>query len=350
MRDSGNLCCVDVKESSTAERVSAVHKKIDALHRKTGERVKKESETSRKMDWLVESVRAMREKHPATAERVGGTMRSILLGLAVVAAGATPLAQQPAIVGAQFDVVSIKPHKTDVPGGGMRREPDGTQIMTNVAVRQFIMTAATERVVDVVGLPDWANTEHYDLIAKPAPGLKPTMEQQAQMWRNLFADRMKLVAHIAEEERTTFALVLARSDGRLGPNLKKSELDCAAQAAQAAQRTPDGPPPDIMQRCGMRMGRGTIESGGIDLDRLVLSLRGLAGGVVNNRTGLEGSYALTLRYSLPSLNADPSAAPPSDDAPQFVTALQEQLGLKLVPEKTKVKIFVVDHIERPTPD
>jgi uncharacterized protein (TIGR03435 family) len=257
--------------------------------------------------------------------------------------------QAPPLVGAQFDVVSIKPHKSDLPGGGMRMEPDGTQIMTNVAVRQFIMSAAGEPVVDVVGLPDWARTESYDVIAKPEPGSKPTREQRAEMWRNLFVERMKLVAHIAEEERTTFALVLARSDGRLGPNLKKSELDCAALAKA---QTPDGPRPDIMRSCGMRMGRGTIESGGIPLDQLVLSFRGLAGGVVNNRTGLEGNYSLTLHYAMPGLHADPSAPPPpsDDDAPQFVTALQEQLGLKLVPEKTKVKILVVDHIERPTPD
>jgi bla regulator protein BlaR1 len=48
------------------------------------------------------------------------------------------------------------------------------------------------------------------------------------------------------------------------------------------------------------------------------------------------------------LSADGSAS--ADAAPQFVTALQEQLGLKLVPEKTKVTIFVIDHIERPTPN
>ena len=57
---------------------------------------------------------------------------------------------------------------------------------------------------------------------------------------------------------------------------------------------------------------------------------------------------MTLHFSERSLNADPAAL--SDDAPSIFTALQEQLGLKLLPEKTKVKIFVVDHIERPTPN
>src|SRR5262249_252933 len=149
---------------------------------------------------------------------------------------------------------------------------------------------------DVLGLPDWTMTERYDVIAKPVPGSKPTREQRAEMMRNLFVERMKLVGHIAEEERTTFALVLARSDGRLGPNLKKSELDCAAQTRR--QTAASGARPDVMHSCGMRMGPGTIESGGIELDRLVFSLRGFAGGVVNNRTGLEGSYALTLHFSL----------------------------------------------------
>jgi uncharacterized protein (TIGR03435 family) len=267
-----------------------------------------------------------------------------------VAATALVAQQQPAVAGAQFDVVSIKPNKGDVPGGGMRMSPDGSQIMTNVTISQIMMGAAPEPVVEVAGLPDWTKTERYDINAKAPPGFHPTPEQRAEMMRNMIVERMKVAGHVEEVERTTFAMVLARSDGKLGPQLKKSTLDCSPGAA--ASRPPPSPSTasdDIMQRCGMRMGGGTIESGGMLLDTFVRSLRGFAGGLVNNRTGLEGYYALTLHFALPRLNADPSAAA-SDDAPSFFTALQEQLGLKLVPEKTKVKIFVVDHIERPTPD
>ena len=56
---------------------------------------------------------------------------------------------------------------------------------------------------------------------------------------------------------------------------------------------------------------------------------------------------MNLRFAPPGLAVDPSS---TDDAPQLVTALQEQLGLKLEPEKSRVPIFVVDHIERPTPN
>ena len=86
-------------------------------------------------------------------------------------------------------------------------------------------------------------------------------------------------------------------------------------------------------------------SGGMTIDSLVPSLGSLAGRLVNNRTGLQGFYALTLNFSAPRQPGD--TAPP-DDVPELFTALQEQLGLKLQPEKTMVPILVIDHIERPT--
>ena len=84
------------------------------------------------------------------------------------------------------------------------------------------------------------------------------------------------------------------------------------------------------------------------LDSLVQSLAGLAGRHINNRTGLTGYYALTLNYSVPRRPGTSPDAPDPNDAPEIFTARQEQLGLKLQSEKSMVKIFVIDHIERPT--
>ena len=36
------------------------------------------------------------------------------------------------------------------------------------------------------------------------------------------------------------------------------------------------------------------------------------------------------------------------DAPGLFTAVEEQLGLKLVPTKAPVQVLVIDHIERPS--
>ena len=46
------------------------------------------------------------------------------------------------------------------------------------------------------------------------------------------------------------------------------------------------------------------------------------------------------------MNLGPAAA--NSDAPSLFTALQEQLGLKIAPDKELVEVLVVDHIERPT--
>jgi len=257
----------------------------------------------------------------------------VLLAIGIIGPPLSGQQQTPATSGAQFDVISIKPHKDDGTGGGMRTLPDGGFMATGIRIRQIMNAAAPEAVFDITGLPDWVLTERYDIIAKPAADSHATREERAQMMRNMMIERFKVAGHVQEVERDGFSLVVARSDGRLGPQLKKSALDCAGADAR---------------QCGGRMGPGTIELTGGQVPGLARQLAGLAGGPVTDRTGLDGFYDLTLHFARQNLNADPTAV--IDDAPSLFTALQEQLGLKLVPEKTKVKIFVVDHIERPTPD
>ena len=278
---------------------------------------------------------------------------SRLLGIAVVSAvsGVSIVAQQPAPAPApadspRYDVVSIKRHAQLEAGGSSQSLPDGTQVLINQPIRSILSGAAPVPVRDVVGYPSWVASERYDITLKPPAG--STREQRAQMHRTMFAERMKLVAHVEKREQTTFALVLARSDGRLGPALKPATIDCSPRPAGSPALPP--PPPvdpdkryDYSARCGGSFGSG-IMAGTMPLDNLVNSLSGQAGGFVNNRTGLKGNYTFTLKYA-------PRGTPPSSDPadpPDFVTALQEQLGLKLQPEKTMVPVLVVDSIERPT--
>jgi uncharacterized protein (TIGR03435 family) len=259
-------------------------------------------------------------------------------------------AQSPAVPAApspQFDVVSIKRNTTGETGGGMRSLPDGTTIMTNQPIRSLILGASPVPVREVEGLPDWVNSERYDVTLKPPAGY--SRDQRPEMMRQMFVERMMLKAHVEERERDVFALVVARGDGRLGPQLKPSALDCSP-------RPPGSPPPapptfneaDAQGRCGGLYGQGVIVSGGLLLDSFVVSISGTAGRHVINRTGLAGYYSLTLRYTLPRRPGAAPDAPADDNLPDFFTALQEQLGLKLQSEKMRLPIFVVDHIERPT--
>jgi uncharacterized protein (TIGR03435 family) len=73
--------------------------------------------------------------------------------------------------------------------------------------------------------------------------------------------------------------------------------------------------------------------------------------VVVDKTGLAGPWNLDLRYTPDQqvrLNGDVVTADP--DTPPLVTAIQEQLGLKLEPSRGPVEVLVIDRISRPTPD
>jgi uncharacterized protein (TIGR03435 family) len=65
--------------------------------------------------------------------------------------------------------------------------------------------------------------------------------------------------------------------------------------------------------------------------------------VVVDRTGLQGSFDISLEYSPDELSADPGGG-------SIFTALQEQLGLKLEPTRGPVDVLIIDHVEQPTPD
>ncbi|HZR24849.1 MAG TPA: TIGR03435 family protein [Vicinamibacterales bacterium] len=227
--------------------------------------------------------------------------------------------QTPASAGARFETISIKLSESH-DGGGMRTMPDGTFVMTNQPIRSIILAGSPVPVREAKGLPDWVDSERYDITAKPPAG--STRQQHGERLRNLLVDRLKLAGHVEEQDGTTYALVVASSDGSLGPQMKLRTTEC---------------PP-----CGARFGPGVIEANGITMATFVGSISGLVGGQVIDKTGLEGRYDLTMHFASPRPMPNASA-----DAPGFVDALRSQLGLAVYPEASKVQVFVVDHLERP---
>jgi uncharacterized protein (TIGR03435 family) len=262
--------------------------------------------------------------------------RATLACGSLLLAGALLTAQAPA---ADFDVVSIKRSPPDATGNSIQNLPDGTFVLRNGTIRSILLGASPIAVREIEGYPAWVDRERYDITAKPPAGA--TRQQRAEMMRRMFGERMKLKGHIEERERNVFALVLARGDGSLGPQLKPSTLDCLAPVPP--RTAPDPPaPPDT--RCGGSFGAGSIVSGGIRIVDVLPFFSNLAGRPVIDRTGLTGFFALTLRWAPRASNPDA----PVDDTPDFFTAIQEQLGLKVQPDTMKMPIFIVDSIERPS--
>lgn len=272
--------------------------------------------------------------------RLGVSFLGVLATLSATVATQAPLPE--------FEVASIRRNTSGERGNSMRSMPDGTEVMVNSPLRSFIGAGYPSESGQYIGLPDWAQNERFDVTVKPPAGA--TRDQRRQMWRTLLAERMKLVAHDETKEEPIYNLVLARGDGRLGPKLKPSAHDCLAESAAARQRS--GPPPplitdaDFLDSCGMRFGAGRIIGGGMTMQGFTFNLRGLAGRVVRDKTGLTGFYVMDFTFAEP--NQATGAAPDPNDAPSVFTALQEQLGLKLEPDRQALQFVVIDHIERPT--
>jgi uncharacterized protein (TIGR03435 family) len=92
----------------------------------------------------------------------------------------------------------------------------------------------------------------------------------------------------------------------------------------------------------MRSGR--IDVHGLPIVAFAEALSHVVDRRVVDKTGLTGKYVITVTY-----RPDEANTPNQDEsAPSIFTALQEQLGLKLVPAKASVEITVIDHVERPS--
>jgi uncharacterized protein (TIGR03435 family) len=232
-----------------------------------------------------------------------------VIGLAFGLMVALPAAQS------TVEVASIKRNTSADSAQGSRILPGGRIEITNMPLRTLIRIAFGTTGSQVVGGPDWIATDGYNIVAKvtgdPAASLRPLLEE-----------RFHLQVHAEKREVQTYALVLANKDGKPGPQLKSSQVDCS---------------PGPTERCGIRGGNGNLTYTGLTIPQIATSLAGQPAlrAPVSDRTGLTGRYDLHLEYN-------------DDPGPGIFTALIEQAGLKLQPEKGTVDVIVVDRAERPT--
>jgi uncharacterized protein (TIGR03435 family) len=175
------------------------------------------------------------------------------------------------------------------------------------------------------------------------------------MVRRLLAERFNLKTHLETRDLPRYALVLARSDGRLGPRLKQSASDCPAIVAARGPdyKPPAGlPQPGDPPRCALsfRVGGGgqTMIVEGQPMLYLAKSLQPLAGRVVVDKTGLTGTWDIEFEsevMSIPGIPANAFGEP--REGLSLSTALPEQLGLKLESERGPVDVLVIDSVDLP---
>ena len=303
---------------------------------------------------------------------IGIIVSVVFLGaLRLFAQGPVPLplltlpAGPPVDPGLRFEAASVKP------GGGPGRflVQGGRLDMSGMPVRALLRQAFRMADDQVVGVPGWADTESYTVLAKPPDGAPANA--MPVLITNLLKDRFKLASHVETRQQPVFNLVLARSDGKLGSRLKASSAACQATlTAHATQPERTGPPAlpgepggpipfdPKAPTCGSgRNGPGIIGAGGQPIARLAAQLSQALRRPVVDKTGLIGPYDFVLMYTPEaglagaSPTGTPFIAPDADPgAPNIFTALQEQLGLKLEGARGPVDVVVIDRIERPTLD
>lgn len=284
---------------------------------------------------------------------------TLLVGLGIVVAAVCGVRAQQAGAGTRpaFEVASVKPNKSGESVGSIGSRPGGQFVVRNNALRNMIRNAYELQNFQIVGGPDWIDQEKFDITAK-APTENPSTQEFRVMVQALLADRFRLVVHRETREMPIYALVLARPDGRLGARLNRSMTDCAA-IAEAARRggpppAPAAPNPNGAPQCGTRTLPGRILAGGVSMADLARNISNFAGRMTLNKTGLTGVFDLDLEYTpdqLPPEGTLPPGVPrPPVDGPSLFTAVQEQLGLKLDPQRGPVNVLVIDSAQLPLPD
>jgi len=203
------------------------------------------------------------------------------------------------------------------------------------------------------------NNERYDIVAKmegDPPAVIPGTGADHMMLavRTLLADRFKLVVRKETRELDIYALTMAKAGGKPGPALKPASGDCSPAAFAARAGAPPPAPGTPPQVCGIQQGPGRIRFGGYPLSLFANGISSRVGRQVIDRTGLTGNWDFEMSFApeVPPGALPPGAPPPpvDPDAPNFFTAIQEQLGLKLEGTKGPVEVYVIESIEKPTPD
>lgn len=259
----------------------------------------------------------------------------------------------------RFEVASVKPHRLDDDVLFAHWYDEGRFTATG-SLHMLIRLAYGLQDSQLTGGPNWTDSDLYDIVAT-ADGA-PTPDVMRLMLRDLLADRFMLRLGVEMREGPIYALVIAKSNATLGPALKPTAVDCDAQFAAARLGRGSAPPSTLASDrppCGIRVAPGSVTAGGMTMAVLANNLSMWVDRVVSDRTGLQGTFDLSLKW-LPDRLPEATASFSTSDlapigaldpsAPSIYTALQEQLGLSLKALDGPVEVFVVERVDRPTID
>jgi uncharacterized protein (TIGR03435 family) len=220
----------------------------------------------------------------------------------------------------QFEVATVKsspPPAGDTININLGAVRNGKVTMTNVSLSDCLKFAYGIVSDDQLAGPDWIKSKdvRFDIVAQ-APADTPR-EQLMLMLQRLLAERLKLMLHHEQKERSYLALTV----GKNGVKIQKAKGDASA---------------------GNLAVPGRIQANQMPMSGLATLLSRFERETIVDRTGLEGQFGFKLEWT------SDHGPVPADGAsgPSLFTAVQEQLGLKLESRKGPLDVLVVDHAEK----
>ena len=256
---------------------------------------------------------------------------------------------------------------TKTPMVRMMFGPD-TFFANNVTLRSVIEEAYDVQSNQIIGGPDWLNSSTFDIRAtlgnshSTRPGFPPDRTQAQKLLRTLLADRAKLTLHKEARLLQSYALVVSEGGSRLqpSPSVDSEAVTAAAPGAgaqvfmQGVKVGPNGQP-EGTHLMRMQMGEDQVvalNAQGVSISDFARQLSRQLGVAVVDKTGLTGNYNFNLQWkggADQSPNATESQSFDNTESPSsLMTAMQDQLGLKLEPQTAPTPVLIIDHIEKPT--
>jgi uncharacterized protein (TIGR03435 family) len=198
--------------------------------------------------------------------------------------------------------------------------PLGRCVVTSARIGHLVSIAWGLPMRVIEGEPDWPDgSDRFSIEAKAEEPTKATEAQLLVMLQTLLIDRFQLRFHRETVEQPGFALVV----GKNGPKMKPAKgQDVVASFGDQIKPAPD---------------RGTLTARRITIARLVEILSFIRWAPVVDKTGLDGEYDFTLNWD-------------EDNGPTLRTAVEEQLGLRLAPQSVPVSLFVIESVQKPSPN
>jgi uncharacterized protein (TIGR03435 family) len=260
---------------------------------------------------------------------------------------------------AAFEVASVRPN-TSAANSELRALPTGRLVATNVTLRRLIQRAYRLHDAQIIGTPEWAASERFDVDARMAAPPVGGPDAVFPLLQPLLADRFRLRAHMETRELPAYVLVITQRN-KPGAQIRPTAADCTKATTLTQEEiranARDGWPP-----CGMSYTVAYVVSGGSGnqlaqsrIRRSGTTMRDFAAALqegldrpVVDGTGLEGRFDVEYTHAPQPPTAGAPDSPFGPPPPMLFVALEEQLGMKLDSRRTQMPVLVIDTVERAT--